>query len=151
MQPPAKAIAKANGGQYTSRPAAQEIMPPRAPDIIQKGSRVTIQAPMMPPAKAMRMLNVIADSVIGVPYIVLKVVVDHDHASPGTMTHAIRKPQKPTIMVIRPTMVIGMLWPGRSLAEPSRLYLPIRGPRLMRTPNAKKPATMCTTPDAPKS
>jgi hypothetical protein len=43
------------------------MMPPSAPDIIQNGSRVTAQAPMMPPAKPIRTLKDMAESVIGVP------------------------------------------------------------------------------------
>ena len=64
---PAKPITKAIGGYHRSRPAAQEMIPPRAPDIIQNGSRVIIQAPMMPPAMPISVLKVIPDSVIGVP------------------------------------------------------------------------------------
>ena len=44
-----------------------EIMPASAPDIIQKGSFVQIQAPMIPPAIAIRILKDRADNVIGVP------------------------------------------------------------------------------------
>src|SRR5215218_6591444 len=36
-------------------------------------------------------------------------------------------------------------------ASPSRVYFPIRGPRLKSTPSVKAPATPCTTPDAIES
>jgi hypothetical protein len=36
-------------------------------------------------------------------------------------------------------------------ARPSFVYLPIRGPRLNRTPSANAPATPCTTPEAIES
>src|SRR5919112_5454958 len=37
------------------------------------------------------------------------------------------------------------------LASPSRVYFPIRGPRLKSTPSVKAPATPCTTPEAIES
>src|SRR5215203_6202339 len=41
---------------------------------------------------------------------------------------------------------------GRNcLARPSRVYFPIRGPRLKSTPSVNAPATPCTTPDAIES
>ena len=63
-----------------------------------------------------------------------------DHGSPGKNTQAIRKPQKPAMISIIPTSVAGSEWPGIALAEPSGLNLPIRAPRLIRTPRVKKPA-----------
>ena len=50
-------------------------MPASAPDIIQKGSRVVTQPPMMPPAKHIKVLNATAESVLGLPKIVLHWVV----------------------------------------------------------------------------
>ncbi|MCY1376441.1 hypothetical protein D9M69_639300 [compost metagenome] len=62
-----------------------------------------------------------------------------------------RKPKKPTMIIIRPTTLIGMLWPTMALALPSGLKRPMRAPRLITTARAKKPAIMCTTPAAPTS
>ena len=41
--------------------------------------------------------------------------------------------------------------PDNMLGEPSALYFPTRGPRLIRIPKAKNPEIICTTPEAPKS
>ena len=62
-----------------------------------------------------------------------------------------RKPKKPTMISIRPTTLIGMLWPTMALALPSALKRPIRAPRLITTARVKKPAIMCTQPAAPTS
>src|SRR5215210_4057983 len=43
------------------------------------------------------------------------------------------------------------LWGLNCLARPSRVYFPIRGPRLKSTPSVNAPATPCTTPDAIES
>ena len=96
---------------------------------------------MIPPAIPIKILKDSADKFIGVPYIVVPVLPLQLQPSPGRIIHAIKKPQKPTIISINPVAVKGMLCPERSLAVPSALNLPILGPRLISTPNAKKPAT----------
>jgi len=50
-----------------SKPEATEMIPARAPDIIQKGSLVYTHAPMIPPAIPIRMLNESALKFTGVP------------------------------------------------------------------------------------
>src|SRR5687768_5669732 len=67
MAPPTAPIRKASGGYQKSRPAAAEMIPASAPDIIQNGSRVVAQAPMMPPAKLMSVLKANDDKVAGWP------------------------------------------------------------------------------------
>ncbi len=43
------------------------MIPAKAPDIIQKGSRVNNQAPMIPPEMPIKILKDSDDKVIGVP------------------------------------------------------------------------------------
>tara|TARA_B100000780_G_scaffold49385_1_gene30613 strand:- start:576 stop:944 length:369 start_codon:yes stop_codon:yes gene_type:complete len=76
---------------------------------------------------------------------------NHDHASPGKITQAIKKPKKPTMIRIKPNTVIGMLCLCIRLAEPLALNFLIRGPKLIKIPKEKKPATACKRPTAPKS
>ena len=74
-----------------------------------------------------------------------------DQVSPGTMRHAMKKPQKPTIISMNPVRVNGRLCAPRYVSSLSLLNRPILGPRLISTPSEKNPATQCTTPAAPKS
>src|SRR6267142_1571391 len=61
------------------------------------------------------------------------------------------KPNHPKARMKQPSTPIGMLWPGIGFAEPSLLYLPMRGPRTMAPASAVTPPTMCTTEEPAKS
>ena len=69
---------------------------------------------------------------------------------PLKMIQPPRNPKKPKIIIIRPINVIGKLCGAIVCATPL-INLPTRGPKLISTPKVKKPATACTTPDAPTS
>src|SRR4051794_37851082 len=60
-------------------------------------------------------------------------------------------PNHPNSRMNVPSMAIGMWWPGRTLAEPSLLNLPMRGPSTMAPARAATPPTACTTPEPAKS
>jgi len=52
------------------------------------------------------------------------------------------KPNQPNARMKHPSTPIGMLWPGIGLAEPSLLYLPMRGPSTIAPASAVTPPTM---------
>src|SRR5262249_28441107 len=60
-------------------------------------------------------------------------------------------PNHPKARMKHPSSTIVMSWPGIAFGEPSRLYLPIRGPMIMLHARALSPPTACTTPDPAKS
>ena len=72
-------------------------------------------------------------------------------SAPAQIRQAPRKPKKPTMSISKPINEETKLCPSISLALPSSLYLPIRGPRFRSTPNANQPAIVCTTPAAATS
>ncbi len=61
------------------------------------------------------------------------------------------KPNQPKARMKQPRTPIGMLWPGIGFAEPSLLYLPMRGPSTIAPASAVTPPTMCTTDEPAKS
>ncbi len=61
------------------------------------------------------------------------------------------KPNQPKARMNVPRMARIRLWPGIVLAEPSLLYLPIRGPRTIAPASAHQPPTEWTTPEPAKS
>ncbi len=61
------------------------------------------------------------------------------------------KPNQPKARMNVPRMARIWLWPRIVLAEPSLLYLPMRGPRTIAPARAHQPPTEWTTPDPAKS
>ena len=61
------------------------------------------------------------------------------------------KPNQPNARMKQPSSTIVMSWPGMALGEPSRRYLPMRGPMMMAIASAVMPPTECTTPEPAKS
>ena len=61
------------------------------------------------------------------------------------------KPNQPKARMNVPRIARIWLWPGIVLAEPSLLYLPIRGPSTIAPARAHQPPTEWTTPEPAKS
>ncbi len=60
-------------------------------------------------------------------------------------------PNQPNARMNVPSSARIWLWPRIGLAEPSLLYLPMRGPRMMAPARAAQPPIEWTTPDPAKS
>ena len=60
-------------------------------------------------------------------------------------------PNQPNARMKQPIKTAEMSCPMIGLAEPSRLYLPMRGPTIKHTASAVSPPTECTTPEPAKS
>src|SRR5882762_4577306 len=60
-------------------------------------------------------------------------------------------PNQPKARMKQPVSTMTMSCPGMAFEEPSRLYLPIRGPTIKDSAKAVMPPTACTTPDPAKS
>src|SRR6266567_2378689 len=60
-------------------------------------------------------------------------------------------PNHPKARMKHPISTAEISCPIMAFADPSRLYLPIRGPTIIATARAVKPPTACTTPDPAKS
>jgi hypothetical protein len=61
------------------------------------------------------------------------------------------KPNQPNARMKVPMAAMFRLWPGKTLEEPSLLYLPRRGPNTIAPPRAANPPTIWTTPEPAKS
>src|SRR5260370_24250088 len=59
-------------------------------------------------------------------------------------------PNQPNARMKQPMSTAETSWPRIGLLDPSRLYLPMRGPIIRHTANAVIPPTACTTPDPAK-
>ena len=60
-------------------------------------------------------------------------------------------PNQPNARMKQPMRHAETSWPRIGLLEPSRLYLPMRGPMIIHTASAVIPPTAWTTPDPAKS
>src|SRR6266567_2572015 len=61
------------------------------------------------------------------------------------------KPIQPKVSTSVPMTAYPRLWPGNAFDLPSRLYFPMRGPRIMANARAIHPPVACTTPEPAKS
>src|SRR3954464_11247633 len=60
-------------------------------------------------------------------------------------------PNHPNARMKQPISTADMSCPMIAFGEPSRLYLPMRGPMIKAIANAVIPPTACTTPDPAKA
>src|SRR6188768_3814485 len=60
-------------------------------------------------------------------------------------------PNHPNARMKQPHSTHMMSCPGMALGLPSRVYFPMRGPRMSAHASAVSPPTECTTPDPAKS
>ena len=127
-------LVKAHGAVMATRPA-------NMPLTIIPGSGLPV----------LRIITNIATTAPKAPARAVLVATTANCTSVAASVEAALKPNQPNSRMKQPSMAIGMWWPGRVLAVPSALYLPMRGPSTMAPASAATPPTVCTTPEPAKS
>ncbi len=127
-------LVKAHGAVMATRPASMPltIMPGSGLPVLNIITNIDVTAPNAP-ARA------------------VLVATTANCTSVAARVEAALKPNQPNSRMKQPSMAIGMWCPGNVLAEPSLLYLPMRGPRTIAPARPATPPTAWTTPDPAKS
>src|SRR5829696_90957 len=127
-------LVKAHGAVMATRPASMPLT-------IMPGSGLPVRT----------IIANIAATAPKAPAIAVFAATTANWTSVAASVDAALNPNQPNSRMKQPSMAIGTWWPGRVLADPSLLYLPMRGPSTMAPARPATPPTVWTTPDPAKS
>src|ERR671912_2505571 len=144
--------------QMTSTPAMMPMTADHAGLVKAHGAVMATRPASMPltimPGSGLPVLAIITNMAVTAPKapaIAVFVATTANWTSVAASVEAALKPNQPNSRMKQPSMAIGTWWPGMVLADPSELYLPMRGPRTMAPARAAAPPTAWTTPEPAKS